>query len=535
MERRKLARASTWVLIACCVYFLGLGLVLIPHVGVYEDEALFARGIYWPDRIAASKQVASHWIPLMLMSYVGALKCWLYAPWLALTGPSLWTLRLPVLLCGVLTIIAFAWLVDRLLNRRAAVVGAALLATHPPFLFTTVFDWGPVALQQLLFVSGSAFLVKYVKERRVAFLGLSGLLFGLGLWDKALFVWNLSGLVVASLILYGRQLRTWLNLKAVLVALVGVLVGAAPLVKYAVSTQGQTFLQPKHSFRDLRDKWVVFRATLEGTVMQGFMVPPAGAPSQSVVWQALDGLARHLQRVPGTAFGWLLVLAPLAAWAQRQSERARLATLMLLGFAISWLQMLATEQAGGSAHHTILLWPWLVGLVVCGVVSMRTTVGRFAMGALVTLALSTQVAGGLVQTMRILHYGPIPPWDDATIRLAEILRRSPPSHLYVADWGMENALCFLLAGNISIENAVTHYETREPDVAERERILERLRQPGALVVAHVPQRAVFPWLIQVVDRTASEANLERHVVALVSDHQGRPAIEILRYLPRQPL
>jgi hypothetical protein len=79
-------------------------------------------------------------VPLMLLTYLGALKSWLYLPILTLFRPSYLTVRLPVLTIGSLTVWLFIWLLELTGGRTVAWVGGLLLATDTMFLLTTCFD-----------------------------------------------------------------------------------------------------------------------------------------------------------------------------------------------------------------------------------------------------------------------------------------------------------------------------------------------------------------------------------------------------------
>src|SRR5208283_3723748 len=129
----------------CCLFVL-LGAALIPYAGVQNDEALFASPIY-------SLNPNGLQIPLMVMSYVGTLKTLLYLPIFAVAGTTVWSVRLPMVLSGALTIFIFYGLALQTAGRRTALLACALLSTDPAFLLPDTFDWGPVALHQLLLVT----------------------------------------------------------------------------------------------------------------------------------------------------------------------------------------------------------------------------------------------------------------------------------------------------------------------------------------------------------------------------------------------
>src|SRR5437867_2358075 len=167
------------------LFFILIGMAFIPQAGIQNDEALFASGIYRQAGIAQGVKIFGHRIPLMLMSYLGALKSWVYAPIFRLWKPSVFSLRVPVILAAGVTIWLFWSLLRRISGYRAATVGCGLLASDTLFLITSCFDWDPVVLQHLLLVSGALCLVRFHQERNRPSLAAGFFLFGLALWDKA--------------------------------------------------------------------------------------------------------------------------------------------------------------------------------------------------------------------------------------------------------------------------------------------------------------------------------------------------------------
>src|SRR5690349_12384370 len=98
------------------------------RLGIEVDEAMLGNGLY--QRLAPyySWHMSGNEIPVMLLTYLGALKTWLYNPLFAIWRPGPVSLRLPMLLVGAGTIVLFFLLLDRSIGRRAAWIGAALLA-----------------------------------------------------------------------------------------------------------------------------------------------------------------------------------------------------------------------------------------------------------------------------------------------------------------------------------------------------------------------------------------------------------------------
>ena len=97
----------------------------------------------------------------MMMSYLGALKAWLYRPIFSLFGIGVWSLREPPLVAGALSVWLFYLLFLRRVAgpRAAALIGCSLLAADSIYLLTVCFDWGPVAFQHLLLIGGALLLL----------------------------------------------------------------------------------------------------------------------------------------------------------------------------------------------------------------------------------------------------------------------------------------------------------------------------------------------------------------------------------------
>src|ERR1035437_2229223 len=140
-------------LAACLLFFLS-GSAFVSHLGIQNDEALFANGIFKPYAVAYKYTWGSNGLPLMLMSYLGTLKSWIYRPIFQRFSIGVWAMRVPMLLAGAASVWLFYLLLRRVAGQRTALFGCGLLATDSLYLLTTCLDWGPVALQHLLLVSG---------------------------------------------------------------------------------------------------------------------------------------------------------------------------------------------------------------------------------------------------------------------------------------------------------------------------------------------------------------------------------------------
>ena len=73
------------------------------------------------------------------------------------------------------------------------------------------------------------------------YLFVAGVVFGLGLWDKALFIWVLSAACVMTSLVWRRAVVATLTGKACVIGAVALCIGAGPLIYYNVNAPANTF------------------------------------------------------------------------------------------------------------------------------------------------------------------------------------------------------------------------------------------------------------------------------------------------------
>ena len=103
-----------------CIFFVLAGCAFIPHLGIQNDEALFGSALYESSGLAYWRWAFGHRLPVMMMSYLGALKTWLYAPIFQIWHPAAASIRVPMLVAAAATV----WLLFALLRRISPVRAA---------------------------------------------------------------------------------------------------------------------------------------------------------------------------------------------------------------------------------------------------------------------------------------------------------------------------------------------------------------------------------------------------------------------------
>lgn len=517
-------RADGFALIFCLL-FVAVGSLWISEIGIQNDEALFSAGIYPPFGIAPK---------LMVMTYVGTLKSYVYKPIFKLWAPSAASTRIPALLLGALTIWLFYLLLKRTLGRRAAVVGTCLLATDTTFLLTTRWDWGPVVLQHLCLVGGMVSILGFVSFFRLRYLALGFFLFGLGVWDKTIFLWSLAGLGVATLIVFPKRLFALVNLKTSGVASGAFLLGSAPFLYYNLRFNWITFRQNAAWSSDILGyKAGLLQATLEGSALFGG-VPrdewdgPIREPDDAAK-RALVSVS-HFVGSPRRNLQVALLLLTLALLPLVWRTPARTAFLFAFVYlVITWLQMAFTKDAGTGVHHPILMWP-MPQLGIAGILAESSRrvrrIGTPLLAGVMALVAGSNLAVTSTYYANMLRNGGNVAWSDAIFPASEALPSLRPSYVCILDWGFFETIRMLHKGRVPV--CVTGNPERDPTAVRRQ-----LADPNMVFIAHTKGLEFNAGEAERFVEFAKSEGYSKSDQRVFYDYNGRPIIEIFKLFRSQ--
>ena len=532
------------VAIAACALFFGLGVLLTPLAGIQNDEALFSSAIFSTIGRSSWSRLAHGEMPFMVMSYLGSLKSLLYIPILSWFGASVWTVRLPMVAIGAVTVWIFYQLVGQLVGRRAAAWGALLFASDPLFVMTNTFDWGPVALEHFFLVTGCWALCRFDREynsgtqggpfwhsplgqNRERGLALAAGCFGLAMWNKAIFAWAMAGLVVGVLATCWGAVRRNLTRRNAGIAAAAFAVGALPLIAYNLRARAATVSENAHlSLAEIPPKLTQLESALQGSSVFGYIAAeewaepwktPVGPVQRGSLW-----LRDRIGEYRRTGFWWVVLgsLALVPLWL-----RSRVAWFALLFSATSWVLMAATHDAGGAAHHVVLLWPMPLLFVLAAVQRLPGWRAGAALLVVSNLLVINQFHSQLVRN------GAWDSWTDAVLILSDGMEEVPGQTVYITDWGMFDSLNLLHRGRLKLRMASGPLEPAEPSPEQIEDVNRMLRDPGAVWVGHIREREAFPDVGVHLDARAAALGLRREVLRTVPDSSGRPVFEVSRMRP----
>ncbi len=515
-------------LVFCLAFFLQ-GLIFVPYIGLQADEMLFGNAIYPPLGAQHSVRILNYSVPTMLMSYVGALKAWIYFAIFRFWPPSPWSVRVPVLVAGAATVWLFFVLIRSAVGPRTAVFASALLVTDASFILTDCLDWGPIALQHLLLASGLLLLLRFHRTSAPLYLGAGFFVFGLALWDKAVFSWLLAGLLVAAAAVFPRELFAKLTLRSITVAAAAFLIGAAPVVEYNVSRPLNTFRSnAKFSNSGLPHKAAMLHNALAGSSLLGYVVQTEPAPQPGAGRNLFERASLRLSRVVGLRLGLMPVASLLAflllPWVWRTPARKPM-LFSLIFVAVAWLPMAFLENAGAS-QHAVLLWPFphlFVAAALAHLAPERRAVRLLAVCAVAAVCLWNEFV--LNQHLAwLIDRGTTTVWTDAIEPLSRYLGATPAAHMYILDWGIREPLRALNQGQLALEFRRDLLTDFRPQAAS-----QVLAARDAIFVDHAAGKTIVAGARDRLDALAVSEGYRKQTLKIVADRHGRPVFEVFRF------
>ena len=522
------------------MFFLLAGQAFLPRLGVQNDEALFASAIYEP-RTVYMIDIGHSRVPLMLMSYLGTLKSWIYRPIFRAFGTGISALRYPVLAAGVASVWLFFLLLRRIAGERAALIGCSLLAVDSMYLLTVCFDWGPVALQHLLLVGGMLLLMRFYQMGKPVALAAGFFLLGLAMWDKALALWMLGAIGVAGMATFPRQILSVITIRRVAISTLAFALGALPLIVYNVDQRFATLRNNvAYDARDVPGKARLLMETARGGALFGWLANEdwqTAAPHQPKgplenASARISSLAGHpRQNLMLYAFALALLVAPLA-----RGNGLRAILFALIAMATGWVQMAVTVNAGGGVHHAILLWPFPEMVIAASFAAASRRLGRAGIPALAVALVALLVSGALVTNEYfavMVRNGGGMNWTDAISTLSGYMKGVSAKHVFPTDWGIMDSLRLLNRGNLPLVVGTDPISKPELTPDDRDYLGRMISEPAGVFIAHTKDFEFFQGVNAKLVKYAAGAGYEREMMAVIPDSNGRPVYEVYRFVARR--
>ena len=512
-------RVGLLVVAAAIAYFLAVSLVGLSDPGLQYDELLFVNaalgGTHAYHGFIASEALG---VPTMLMTYIGALKAWLYAPVFSVFGVSVDSVRVPAVLLAALALVLAVVMARRLLGTWPALAFAVLLGTDPVLSSMSRADWGPIVLSALLRVSALLAYFAFLRRREARYLWLLVLALSLGVFNKLDYGWFIVGLLAAALVMHRRELWRIVRSRpgAMLPPLVFQVI-VAIVVFFEIALPAERLPRAGHLSIGARITEVenLFRGTFDG----------------AAVYQYMTGSLLAHATLMGSLFPWVLlgscgVAGWFAVWGRRRAQddplRARASTtaFFVVLFIVVALGITATRQAAGP-HNIFLLWPLPSLLAICLLATALALPWRSprlaavtVLGIAVLALLATQVRTSLeyVHAYRDRREWTAP-WSPEIYAAASAVSHSATgvTSIITADWGVGTQIFAL--GDEAVRN---RFQDEWPSflspTATTTSLDQEFFQSSVIVVFHTPLGQIMPGTTARVEAVLRSLGGRAHVL-----------------------
>jgi len=519
------------------VLYLALAVPYPNSPGVYYDEAWQAPVGVFLSQPSVRASHASAWaitlgghvFPLMSGDYIGALKGYLLGAAFYLFGCSVPAMRLTTVAVGLVGLLFTAGFARRAFGPVAAVVTTVLIATDPSLIMLGRHDWGPQIMAFALRMSSLYCAARWWRDHRRGYLLCSAVLLGVGVWDKASFLWFVIASVVAGVWVWlTSDERPQVTVKDAASAIGAFLLGGAPFWIF-----------------NLTHDWVTFRLiSVPGAPASlGNLIERAPARTRYLLsllrGRAVDEwmFGRVLAPVWGISTTVLIPLSILAfvviviACVRRRSATLLAVPVLLVSFAA---QIYATPRPVW-VHHWIGLYPLphlMIGLMGSLVLAwwsgrrMRRYVFRGVVAGLVVLGVISNVAvmRGYQRLMAAKRSSVA--WSDAIYPLAKnLMTKYAGRTIEIMDWGAFNQLDLLSSGRLRLAEP---FWSEANDAAPSATYLNMLAEPNNIYVFIRKQKegkctASRQHFDLALEKTGMVVSSEE----AIEDHYGRPVFWVV--------
>ena len=528
------------ILILLTVYLL-ISCWSLSLPGLEYDEVLFANaalGHLDETFITYEVKWGTLRLPLMLMNYIGALKAYIYFPLFELFPVSPVTTRLPAILIGAASLLAVYLALFRLTDRRVALWVGLLIATDPSFVFHTRIDFGPTVLMMFLKTTSLLAFIKFCKTRQSSFLAIGSFLLGLGVFDKANFLWYVLGLLLASLLVWRKQLMEYVTVHNVLVSSFFLVLGSLPFIYYNVATGGGTFkdriLLPEDFSGALKTRTALLIETVNGTGLYKFangLKPVGSIEALTSLW-------------PGTITPWVIagcVLFSLRRWRIKTGVANPIGMFFALLFTVIVVEIYLTRLPVGW-HHFMMLWPFhymALGVFLLQsapkesgpaerLATNRPIVSRNLPVALLICMIASNLIVDGTYLRSFSKEGGRGFFSDAIYQLAEHALERTDQRFLLMDWGFSNQLLLLSRGSIKKEELFWELRTADNEERKLSDLRDRAIQPNNLFLFRSSPYTVFEKPRELFERMLARYKLQSETVKVFFHRRGDPAFVLVR-------
>jgi 4-amino-4-deoxy-L-arabinose transferase-like glycosyltransferase len=449
-QEKKHSRFGSAFLILVFLSFIILSFIHIDRPGIQYDEILFGNAALGGIDDSFIKLKLGNF-PIMLMPYIGALKAYIYYPIFKIFSVSVYTIRIPVIIIGVLTLLFTYKYVYSIFNIRTALITILFLACDPSFVIQNKLDWGPVSLSLFLKSISLFFFITGVNRRRKKYFVFFVLFLGLGLFNKLDFIWFINAMLFSILIFNFKKIISFLkeNIKFSLIILLSALSFFSFILVYALRMSSTLFNQKGffsfNLLERLKYQYDNFTWTLNGNGAYGFMTDT------------------HLQfhSLFLLIGSFIVLIAFLIHFFNKTEEFNKWIKFFIVLLLTIVFQIYATDMATGT-HHMMMIYPFphiIVSFFMSKIIEdFRGNRMKLLIASGVYSSLAVIIISNLYVNYRYIdafkHDKVSVMWSNAIYTLVDYVKENKEKTYVSVDWGLHNQLLTLTNGTVPLKEFV---------------------------------------------------------------------------------
>lgn len=444
--------------------FLWLGSVVYGLLACYDlkepganyDEMLYAApavnfvtGIVNTEPMQINPSVVHLWgrpFPLMVMTYIGSAKVIWHILFFAVFGISIEVARFASVLMGVGVLMFTYRFLEKFLNRDFANAVIVMMAALPEWVFYSSRDM-TVVMMMLCKMAALYWGWRFKQSGQTMYLSMAAVALGIGLYDKASFLWFLIALV-CGIALWGRTELKSIPRRAVWTAIGWFLASASVFFLFNLIRMGEAF-QPFITRFSQTDGGVnnfdvttnfIFRVRQLITLFNG-----------EGLLELFTGRFFTDAAIP-VVLKWLLITCLIVGvlmivFKKNMPHRQRLLFILFL-FIGTFLQTIFSPYAL-TLHHVAIAWPFHLVLIAAALMFLNEVFKkRILLGIAVGVISISGIAANAEIYRELGKKGADGNWSESIYDLNDYLlqKRQP---VVLLTWGFTNNLLVLSKGQLT--------------------------------------------------------------------------------------
>jgi hypothetical protein len=527
------ASATVYVWLALALGTIVLARENASAPGLYYDEAVFAgtakefvtgrvRGQHMPG--FESVTVFGRPFPLLIQSYLGALKSWMLIPVFAVFGSSLVVLRFATLAWSLAALLVCMLWLRRWQGDLVAIIAGSILAFDPTWFFLSILDWGVATPSFLCRFVCFYFVLVWYRDGKLRCAFLAAFFAGLGIFNKIDFVVHLAGVGLAAVLAYWPGLKTRLRDRPVvlMLALCGLVVGACPILfKLPAVVEGMKTGNKPAGGGEMAEKVNTLLTMYDGSYF--YRAIDCGA-----VFKKLSETTSAAMSPFGVAVAISLAVLLLVAWRKDSTPEARRgAAFVLMALVLVTAGVFVMPRAV-RIHHAVLVFPFphlAVAMAAAHLLERATAAGaaRYPLRVAVWAGIGLLLAGqtlAVLRTQRLIDdTGGRGRWAECFDQFCADIKDRDDLTVMSLDWGFNEQLLFLTDRPTLVE-PIWNLRAPEP--------LAGPTPKEIVYLLHPPEYALFELNNIYLERITTGPGAGQIAIRPYRDRQGRVAFYAVR-------